>query len=102
MTVQLPDLPDNYLMVLPQINAEEIRILWHCAFYDGPRDGVVMYHARPCWFTIREDAEDFRISSDGQGQKWSEWYTRFVVIELSDTQFMELKARNELFREKVG
>src|SRR5689334_10383605 len=92
MGVLLPKIPEDFVLSLPQLDTDDIRILWHCDFYDGPRDGVINYQERPYWFAIQEDAEVFRSTVDGDGQRWSEWYTRFVVIAITDNQFTELRS----------
>lgn len=31
---------------LPQIDGGEVRLLWHCDFWDGPRSGLCLYQGR--------------------------------------------------------
>lgn len=100
--VKLSDLPKDYLTKLPQIDEKEVRILWHNDYYDGPRNGVLLYQGKVYWFQIQDDICDLLPHSDEVNEAEESGYNRFLVIELTDEQFQEEKYWNELFRQKVG
>jgi hypothetical protein len=100
--IKMAEIKNDYRNMLPQIDEKEVRILWHCAYYDGPRDGVMLYQEKPHWFQIEDADADFRVRVDSTGQKWKDWYARFLVIALTDDQFQEEVYWHNLFRQKVG
>jgi hypothetical protein len=83
--------PEDYLRT-PQIAREDVRLLWHVDFWDGPRSGMLVYHGEECWFQIVAESED----AD------SDWYRRFVVLRLTADQHTEEFRWHELFRTNVG
>jgi hypothetical protein len=94
VTLTLADLkaPGAYLRA-PRIGREEVRLLWHADFWDGPRSGLLRYRGELCWFEVVVDNDD----PDLEG-----WYRRFAVLRLSKEQLVEEQYRHELFRQKVG
>jgi hypothetical protein len=100
--IKLSEISNDYRNVLPQIDEKEVRFLWHCAYFDGPRDGVLLYQEKPHWFQIEDNDADFRGHVDSEGQKWKDWYARFLVIALTEEQFQEEAYWHELFKQKVG
>ena len=98
----LAEAPADFVDHLPQIPESELTILWHCDYYDGPRSGVMRYQSKPCWFAICERADTFEHYADEDGQQWIAWHQRFLLVELTASQFDELQWHNELFRRLVG
>ncbi len=82
---------DEYLRA-PRIETAELRLLWHCDFWDGPRSGMLDYRGEQCWFQIVAESEE----DD------SPWYRRFVVLRLTPEQHAEESRWHELFRARVG
>ena len=37
------------------MNNPDLVLLWHCAFYDHPLDGVAVYKGEPVWFSVIDD-----------------------------------------------
>jgi hypothetical protein len=62
--IKLADLPKDYLTKLPKIDEKVVRILWHDDYYDGPRNGVLLYQGKTYWFQILEDEPDSLPHSD--------------------------------------
>ncbi len=91
--MRLAELPDDYLMQLPRIDENLLRVLWHSEYWDGPRSGVLLYMARPHWFQICGEEDSGR---------WKDWYGKFVVIQLTEEQYATEAAYHRLFQEKVG
>jgi hypothetical protein len=102
MMYKYPILPANYRDMYPKINASELRIMWHCGYYDGPLDGVIQFRNKAHWFFILHDDYVAQIRVDDEEAKWQDLYQRFLLIELSQEQFQEEKYWNELFRVNVG
>lgn len=76
----------------PKRDLNEIRLLWHGEWYDGPMNGLLLLDGRKYWFeTVAESAADY------EG-----FYRHFVIIELTDEQLAEEERWHQLFREKVG
>jgi hypothetical protein len=103
------EIPQDYYLQyyknLPQIDAKDVRILWHCGYYDGPLDGICLYQGRKCWFEIFQSlrVEDVRKRVDNEGGSvWLDYYVRYLVVELSDDQITEEDYWHELFRQKIG
>ena len=83
--------PNGYLRA-PRIDRAEVRLLWHDAFWDGPRSGMLLYCGEDCWFEVVAENEDDATA----------WYRRFVVLRLSREQHAEELRWHELFRVNVG
>jgi hypothetical protein len=42
----------------PKIDRKDVRILWHCGYWDGPLSGIALYQGQKYWFrVIDRDAE---------------------------------------------
>jgi antitoxin (DNA-binding transcriptional repressor) of toxin-antitoxin stability system len=83
--------PDGYIAV-PQIPGDQVQILWHVDFWDGPRSGVLLYRDERYWFEVVAEND-----SDG-----GDWYRRFAVVRLTAQELAEEQRWEQLFREKVG
>jgi hypothetical protein len=97
-----PTLAPDYKSHYPEIDTSELKIMWHCGYYDGPLDGVVQFKNKPHWFFIHYNDYVTRTSIDEEETGWQDLYQRFLLIELSREQFEEEKYWHELFRENVG
>lgn len=98
----VPELPKDYRSHLAQIDEHQLRIMWHCSWYDGPLSGVIAYKNKPYWFEIVIQDDEFRTYTDEDGVEWREWYRRYLLLELSEEQYQEELYWNSLLREKVG
>jgi hypothetical protein len=74
----------------PRIEPHEIRLLWHCDYWDGPISGMLVYRGEQCWFQVVAENET------------DDWFRRFVVIRLTPEQLADELRWHELFRQKVG
>jgi hypothetical protein len=83
--------PDG-LQRAPRIDRAEVRLLWYCDFWDGPRSGMLVYRGEECWFEVVAENEGDLIG----------WYRRFAVLRLSHEQHAEEVRWHELFRRCVG
>jgi hypothetical protein len=83
--------PEGYRRT-PQIACDQVRLLWHVDFWDGPRSGMLVYLGEECWFQVVAESEEDA----------SDWYRRFVVLRLTQEQHAEECRWHELFRAKVG
>jgi hypothetical protein len=76
---------------LPQIAGEEVQLLWHHGFWDGPTSGLCLHQGRKLWFEMC-----------AEGEEGDAFYRRFLLLELEKDQFDEEEHWHELFRQKVG
>ncbi|HNT76083.1 MAG TPA: hypothetical protein PKH77_13800 [Anaerolineae bacterium] len=105
---RLADIPSDfylkYYRQLPQIDVKEVRMLWHCAYWDGPLDGILLYQGKLHWFqifyTLRTDEMQSRV--DEENIAWNDYFVRYLIIELSEEQIKEEEYWHGLFRQKVG
>jgi hypothetical protein len=73
---------------LTKVDWDDIRLLWHSGYWDGPKSGMLSYQGKKYWFqTIDDDEATVR---------------RFLILELSGEQMREQEYWHELFRQKVG
>ncbi|MBZ0291425.1 MAG: hypothetical protein K8L99_02550 [Anaerolineae bacterium] len=98
----IPELPEDYRSQLAQIDEHQLRIMWHCGWYDGPLSGVIAYKDKSHWFESLWQDDEIRTYVDDHGVEWQEWYKRFLLLELSEKQYQEELYWYNLFREKVG
>jgi hypothetical protein len=78
---------------LPRIDRGDVRLLWHCDFWDVPLDGVCLFRGRRHWFSLWAEGE----AEDDGG-----FYRRYLVLELRKDQLDEEEYWQALFRRKVG
>jgi hypothetical protein len=83
--------PEDYRRA-PKTDRDEVRLLWHSDFWDGPRSGMLVYRGEECWFQVAAES----------GDDHSDWYRRSVVLRLTPQQHAEECRWQELFRTKVG
>lgn len=82
---------DGYLSA-PRIGSADVRLLWHCDYWDGPRSGMLRYHGEECWFQVV--AEDLEPDAP--------WHRRFAIVRLTAEQHADEVRWHDLFREHVG
>ena len=87
---EITDTADGYHRV-PRVERNDVRLLWHSDFWDGPRSGMLLYKGEECWFELFAENDDPR-----------EWYRRFAILRLSFDQLAEEHRWHELFRRCVG
>lgn len=75
---------------LPKVNWNDLKLLWHVAYWDGPRSGLLSYKGIKYWFQVFDEPDDASI------------FRRFLIIQLSVEQLLEEEQWHDLFRQKVG
>jgi hypothetical protein len=75
-----------------RIPRQDVKLLWHCGFWDGPLSGMLLYRGEMCWFAMIVENED-----DDES-----WYRRFAVIGLTSDQVADEQYWHDLFRTYVG
>lgn len=83
---------DGHLLV-PFAAKHDVRLLWHCDYWDGPRSGMLEYREERCWFELISENDDPDLI---------QWYRRFAIIRLTSEQLAEEERWHELFRTNVG
>ena len=81
------------LLRLPQIDWHAVKLLWPSDYWDGPKSGMLMYQGKRYWFQVFEESNDADLS---------DFFRRFVILELTEEQLNEEEYWHKLFREKVG
>lgn len=76
----------------PQIPRLDVKLLWHCDFWDGPISGMLLYRTDMCWYAMIVENENDNGS----------WYRRFAVIRLTAEQLADEQYWHDLFRQHVG
>ena len=80
--------------------------LWHCAYWDGPHDGMCVFKGEQIWFHLFEeneclddvdDDDDLDAVADAQT-----WWRKFALIRLTQEQWTNEHYWHDLFREHVG
>ncbi|MEJ2749462.1 MAG: hypothetical protein P8183_16395 [Anaerolineae bacterium] len=78
------------LDLLPKVEKGQFKLLWHCDYWDGAKSGMLLYKDKKHWFQVFNENDD------------KDYYRRFAIVELSESQLAEEESWHELFREKVG
>ena len=81
------------LVRLPKIDWHAAKLLWHDDYWDGPKSGLLLYQDKRYWFQVFEESDDSDLS---------DFFRRFVILELTEIQMKEEEHWHDLFREKVG
>ena len=99
-----PDFHIGWYRNMPEIPATQVRLLWHSRYYDGPLDGMLLFQGKKFWFRIfrAQQIEEVRPRVDSQGLAWRDYYVRYLVIELTETQVSEEEHWHSTFSELVG
>lgn len=90
----------NTYQELPEI--PHIKKLWHQGYWDGPCNGVCEVDNKKCWFELIDEWVDHNEWPDEDLDFEPLWYRRFLIVQLTDEQFQELKKRHEKFQRMVG
>lgn len=69
---------------------DEVRLLWHTSYYDGPLEGMARYDGRHHWFAL------------GPGSQEADARREFVLYPLTDAEITAEIEDHRLFRELVG
>lgn len=78
---------------IERLASEQVRVLWHADFWDGPINGLCQVDGTKCWFELWADDEgDFPEPAE----------RRFLVLQLTPQQLAEEERWHDLFRQKVG
>jgi hypothetical protein len=88
----LPEFNVN-LNDLPKIESSNYRLLWFDDFYDGDINGILLYQNKKYWYQIYSESDD---------EEYSDYYRRYIIIELTELQISEEEYWHTLFQEKVG
>jgi hypothetical protein len=78
---------------LSKLSPDEYSLLWHCGFWDGPTDGMLLYRGEEFWFEMIQENETVE-----EGQ----WYRRYAVVRLTPEQLEREHEVHEAFRRYVG
>jgi hypothetical protein len=78
---------------IPKLHSNEVQLLWHVDFWDGPINGLCLYHNEKFWFELWTDEEE-EIPDSGS--------RRFLVVKLAPHQLADEEYWHDLFRQKVG
>jgi hypothetical protein len=85
---------------------ENIRILWHLNYYDGPQSGVALYNDNLVYFDLFEEAEPKEVTVEEDGEKFEEldwgWYRKFRVYELTNDDKIRLITTHALWQGHMG
>lgn len=91
--------PNSVPALAPEVQEDgrQVRMLHHCAYWDGPLSGLCMLNGREHWFDCV--SWEHRIT-DSEGV---EWFSRlYVVVTMTDEQIAEEARRHALFVKHVG
>jgi hypothetical protein len=72
---------------------EDVRLLWACDFWDGPKSGVARSHARHYWFQVEEP--DWAIVDDWPAVR------RYFLYPLTDLEYANERKQDREFEEHV-
>ena len=84
---------DVNLADLPKIEGSGYKLLWFSDYYDGEINGMLLYKDRKYWYQIYSESED---------EDYSDYYRRYIIIELTELEVAEEEYWYKLFQEKVG
>ena len=78
---------------IQKLGQDEVRLLWHADFWDGPINGLCQCGNSKYWFELLTDVDGGNLDSPQR---------RFLVLELTPAELAEEERWHELFRQKVG
>lgn len=90
MGLKFKDFSTEALANIPKAQPDDLHMLWHSDYWDGPRSGLLLYRGQKLWFEVFDELDGGPI------------YRRFLIVELSPEQLREEENWHELFRQKVG
>lgn len=82
----------------------EVKLLWHCNYWDGPINGIVEYQNQRYWF---QQCDDF-LNYPDMVDKWEnfdetlDWFRRYTVHQLTPEELTEEVYWHDLFSTCVG
>jgi len=84
-----------------------MRKLWHCAYWDGAISGVCLVDNKHCWFECIDQFNNYPENDyeDCESETWNfepGWYRRFLIVELTQDQFVDIEKRHNKFQRMVG
>lgn len=79
-------------------DGKDLKLLFGCGYYDGPRTGICMVKDREHWFECIDD--EFVLSRDEDGNADTAYL--YVVVALSDDDIAEERRRHLVFQKFVG
>lgn len=71
----------------PEINARDVRILWHVDYWDGPLSGIASYAGKMHWFHVVDPEAEPR---------------QAILRSLTDAELAAEEKRHRLFVQNVG
>ena len=78
---------------LPELDRTRLEFLWYSDFWDGPKNGLLVFDGCKYWFEMFEESAD---------PDFKDFYRRFLVLEITQAQLEEEERWHTLFQEKVG
>lgn len=90
---------------LSKSSADEIQPLWHCAYWDGPYDGMCLFNNEEVWFHCIAENECPDNIEDDEIDEWFNkrtWWRRYAIIRLTTKQLEDEKYWHRLFEKYVG
>lgn len=82
---------------------ENVQILWHLGFWDGPLSGVLIFNNEMHYFDMIEEFEPVPIDPDDEDSDYDHgWYRKFGVYELSDDDKIRLITTHALWQGHMG
>ena len=79
--------------MLRALDQSRLEFLWYSDFWDGPKNGLLVFDGSKYWFQMFEESAD---------PDFKDFYRRFLVVELTTAQLEVEERWHILFREKVG
>jgi hypothetical protein len=80
---------------------KEVKLLYHCDYYDGMLSGVCLIENKKYWFSI---FDEYQRTAEEYKDEYFEmlWYRRFSLHDLDEKTWKEEDERHSFFIEKVG
>ena len=73
---------------------DDVELMWHSMYYDGPLTGVLRYEGREHWFHC--------VESEWHAKECQEGWRKFVLVPIRSEDKPELYRRHALFENNVG
>ena len=85
---------------------EDIQMMWHLNYWDGPISGIAKYKDHLYYFSQCDENEDRKEDGseddDSKNDDVRDWYRRYLVYELSKEELDDEVYWHDLFRKHVG
>jgi hypothetical protein len=72
---------------IKKVDRDEVRLLWHVSYWDGPLTGLALYAGQKCWFQVVDPEAETRVA---------------VLRSLTKDQLAGEEEDHRLFQEHVG